>query len=438
MKFFDREVQIERLRAIRVQSGESAQFTVLTGRRRVGKTELVKQAYGRDGFVYLFVSRKSEPDLVEGFIDEFNRSFPDAVSGEIRTLEGFFREVFKFARSASLTVFIDEFQDFVRVNPSMFSVLQGLWDREHDGCRINLVVCGSVNSLMNKIFRDRKEPLYGRQTAMMRLEPFTPRTLKEILRFHSSTFSPEDLLALWTFTGGVAKYVALLMDAEATTFPKMLNAVVAEDSFFLDEGRTLLGDEFGKGYSVYFSMLSAIARGVTGRNEIEQAVGRQVGGYLTRLEEDYHLVGKCVPFGAANSRMTRYRILDSFYRFWFRFVFRYEYMVQSRAFDLLRKIVKRDYPTFSGFALEDYFRASLAETGEWGRIGNWWDRKGENEIDIIADNELTGKMLVAEVKRERRRIDLDALKRKFATFSKVHHVPDGMTPAFLSLSLEDM
>ena len=438
MKFFDRETQLERLRSIRTQSGRASQFTVLTGRRRVGKTELVKRAFARDGFVYLFVSRTSEPDLVDGFIEEFNRAFPDSLSTEIRTLEGFFREVFKFARNTNLTVFIDEFQDFVRVNPSIFSILQGLWDREHDRCRLNLVVCGSVNSLMNKVFRDRKEPLYGRQTAMMRLEPFTPQTLKEILRFYSPGFTPEDLLALWTFTGGVAKYVALLMDADATTFATMLNAVVAEDSFFLDEGRTLLGDEFGKGYSVYFSILSAIARGATVRNEIEQIVGRQVGGYLTRLEEDYHLVGKIVPFGAANSRITRYRISDPFYRFWFRFVFRYEYMVQSGAFDLLRKVVKRDYPVFSGFALESYFRAKFIESGEWGRVGNWWDRKGGNEIDIIAENELTGKMVVAEVKREKQRIDLDVLKRKFAAFSKVFRMQDGVTPEFLSLSLEDM
>lgn len=438
MRFFDREMQLERLRTIRTQSGETSQFTVLTGRRRIGKTELVKRAFDRDGFVYLFVSRKSEPDLVEGFIEELNRVFPEAVSCEIRTLEGFFREVFKFARSTNLTVFIDEFQDFVRVNPSVFSILQGLWDREHDRCRLNLIVCGSVNSLMNRIFRDRKEPLYGRQTAMMRLEPFTPQTLKEILRFHSPRFAPEDLLALWTFTGGVAKYVALLMDAGATTFRAMLNAVVAEDSFFLDEGRTLLGDEFGKGYSVYFSILSAIARGATVRNEIEQIVGRQVGGYLTRLEEDYHLVGRTVPFGAANSRMTRYRISDSFYRFWFRFVFRYEYMVQAGAFDLLRKVVKRDYPAFSGFALESYFVAKFAQSGDWGRIGNWWDRKGENEIDIIADNELTGKMVVAEVKRDRRRIDLDVLRRKFAVFSKMFSMPSAMTPEFVGLSIDDM
>ena len=134
MKFFGREEKIERLRAIRTQAAQEAQFTVITGRRRVGKTELVKRAFADGDFAYLFVSRKSESDLVEGFVEEFNRLFPDAVSREIRTLEGFFREIFKFAKSAAqpITVFMDEFQECENVNPAFFSILQGLWDRGHD------------------------------------------------------------------------------------------------------------------------------------------------------------------------------------------------------------------------------------------------------------------------------------------------------------------
>lgn len=440
MKFFGREEKIERLRAIRTQAAQEAQFTVITGRRRVGKTELVKRAFADGDFAYLFVSRKSESDLVEGFVDEFNRIFPDAVSREIRTLEGFFREIFKFAKSAAqpITVFMDEFQECENVNPAFFSILQGLWDRGHDGARLNLVVCGSLNSVMNRIFMSRKEPLYGRQTAFMRVDPFPIAILKDILRHHRADYEPEDLLALWTLTGGVAKYVALLMDSGATTLDKMLKTVIAEDSFFLEEGRILLGDEFGKSYATYFSILSAIARGVTARSEIEQTVGRQIGGYLSRLEDDYHLISKITPFKAKTSRLTRYQIADPFYRFWFRFVFKYDYMVQMKSFDALRKLVRRDYPVFSGFALESYYRAVLAESGEWTRIGSWWDRRGENEIDIIAENEIDGRLLVAEVKREAKRISLDALREKFTAFVQASGISKKVTPEFTALSMDDM
>ena len=438
MKFFDREDKIEKLRAIREKSRSESQFTVMTGRRRIGKTELAKRAFGDEAFIYLFVSRKSETDLVEGFVEETNRVFPDAVSSEVRTLSGFFKELFKLAASQPLTVFIDEFQEFRKVNASMFSVLQGLWDREHDRIQLNLVVCGSINTLMNKIFLGRKEPLYGRQTAFLRLEPFSTDVLKEILEYHKKRPSPEDLLGLWSLTGGVAKYVALLMDAGATDLDAMLKTAISEDSFFLEEGRILLGDEFGKDYSVYFSILSAVARGVTTRNGIEQTVGRQVGGHLTRLEEDYHLLSKRVPFGAKTTRQIRYQIDDPFYRFWFRFIFRYDQMVQMKSFDLLRKLVKRDYPAFSGLTLESYFRTRFAESGNWTNLGSWWDRKGENEIDLIAENELHGTLAVAEIKREGRRIDLDLLRRKFASCETTLSGRQHKEPTFLALSMEDM
>ena len=88
--------------------------------------------------------------------------------------------------------------------------------------------------------------------------------------------------------------------------------------------------------------------------------------------------------------------------------------------------------------LEDYFACKLVESGEWSKVGNWWDRKGENEIDLIAENELDGATLVAEVKRDRKRIDLAALKDKFETFAKATGRRKDGSPQFMALSLEDM
>ena len=113
-------------------------------------------------------------------------------------------------------------------------------------------------------------------------------------------------------------------------------------------------------------------------------------------------------------------------------------MVQMKSFDALRKLVRRDYPVFSGFALESYYRAVLAESGEWTRIGSWWDRRGENEIDIIAENEIDGRLLVAEVKREAKRISLDALREKFTAFVQASGISKKVTPEFTALSMDDM
>ena len=303
MKFYDREKEIAELRTIRERSRTSAQWTVVTGRRRAGKTALVQTALGDEPFVYFYVARKAEADLCETFAAEVEAKLgvPVGAGGRLR-FAPIFEAVLKAAETRHVTLFIDEFQDFRRVNPAVFSEMQDAWGRHERTAKINLVVCGSVSTLLVKIFRDHKEPLYGRQTSMMTVRPFSTGVLRAILRDHKPSATNEDLLALWTFTGGVAKYVSLLMDAKATDRGRMLREIIKENSFFLDEGRAVLVDEFGKDYGTYFSILSGIARGRTARNELEQALGTKVGGYLTRLEEDYGVVG---PQGGERDRPRR-------------------------------------------------------------------------------------------------------------------------------------
>ena len=124
--------------------------------------------------------------------------------------------------------------------------MQRIWDKYHTVSHINLIVCGSIYSMMTKIFKDKKEPLYNRQTRFMSIKPFTPAVLKEIMAEYNPDYTPEDLLALYSFTGGVAKYVQLLIDAGATTKTKMLNQIIKSDSIFLGEGKAILIEEFGK------------------------------------------------------------------------------------------------------------------------------------------------------------------------------------------------
>jgi len=247
------------------------------------------------------------------------------------------------------------------------------------------------------------------------------------------------LLALWAFTGGVAKYVSLLMDARATDRGRMIREIVRENSFFLDEGRAVLVDEFGKDYGTYFSILSGIARGRTARNELEQALGTKVGGYLTRLEEDYGVVVRRQPLlSKPAAKNLRYAIADGFFLFWFRFVERYGHLVEMRAFDELRRIVERDYETFSGFALERWFRERFLERGGLTRLGAWWDRKGENEIDLVAANETDRRATFCEVKRDASRISLPALREKAKAFLAAAPEWTDYRASFKGLSLDNM
>lgn len=439
MNFFDRTEEIASLHEIREIAKNNAQFTVVTGRRRIGKTSLVWKAYEDEPILYFFVARKAESDLCEDYQLEIENKLGIPTMGRA----GHFTDIFEFLMKLSIdrpiTLFIDEFQEFFRVNKSVYSDMQRIWDIYSNKAHINLIVCGSIYSMMTKIFKDKKEPLYNRQTRFMTVRPFTPTVLKEILTKYNPDYTAEDLLALYSFTGGVAKYVQLLVDAGATTKGKMLNQIVKADSIFLGEGKAILIEEFGKDYGVYFSILSAIARGKTSRSEIESVVGREIGGYLTKLENEYEVIAKKQPlFEKSSTKNVRYAIEDNFFTFWFRFIYKYSYMLEIDNYESLKTIINRDYETFSGLMLERYFRRVLIERQDYTRIGGWWDRKDENEIDIVTENELNNEATFFEVKRKAANIDIEVLKQKAAAFLRATGEFKGYDISYKALSMDDM
>jgi AAA+ ATPase superfamily predicted ATPase len=141
---------------------------------------------------------------------------------------------------------------------------------------MNLLVCGSVQSMMHKIFTDYKAPLFGRATNFLQVRPFRVSALKEILSVNNPAYTSEDLLAFYAFTGGVAKYVQLLVENEALTFNKMFDFMIREDSPFITDGKNMLIEEFGKDYAIYFTVLSTIARGENTRGKIEVCAGKEI------------------------------------------------------------------------------------------------------------------------------------------------------------------
>lgn len=439
MKFFDRREEVEILRESQRMAEKEAQFVVVTGRRRIGKTQLVIHSFGEENMVYFFVARKTEKELCRGFLKELEVKLGVPMLGEVNSFASIFEYILKFTYNQPVTLFIDEFQDFMRVNPSVYSDMQRLWDLHHTRSKLTLVVAGSINSIMNRIFRDLKEPLYNRQTRFLNLKPFTPEVMKEVMRYYYPIYTNEDLLALYTYTGGVPKYIDILVAADALTEGKMVEEIISQGSSFVDEGKAMLIEEFGKDYATYFSILTAIASGYTLRSEIETQVGKEIGGYITRLEDNYGLISKMQPmFEKTTNKNVRYGIQDNFLRFWFRFFYKYSYIIQLDAYSRLRDIVRRDYTTFSGLALERYFRAKLAEHEEYTRIGGWWDRKGENEIDIVAENEIEKRVTFFEVKRREKNIDLSILRSKVDAFMKTTHQFKNYNISFHGLCIEDM
>lgn len=441
MKFFDREIEFEKLREIEELSQETAQFTIVTGRRRIGKTALVRRFYEGKPLLYFFVARKAEASLCEIFIEEIRTKLNiPMMDARGTSFAAVFRFVMELAQTQHITLFIDEFQDFYRINPSIYSDMQNIWDSYKNKSRINLIVAGSVNTLMNKIFKDKKEPLFGRQTATMHIRPFRPSVMKEIMAEYCPGYKKSDLLALYTLTGGVAKYVEMLIDHKKFTEKTMLNMFFERDSYFLPEGKNMLVDEFGKDYGIYFSILTLISQGKNTRTELENALNiKELSGYLKNLNEEYGLISKQQPlYEKSANKNVHYTIDDQFLSFWFRFVYKYSHIIEAGGNEKLKSIAERDFATVSGKSLEHYFMEVLKEQGSYTRLGYWHDRKGENEIDIIAEDEVEKRLEFIEVKRQSKNFDEDILKSKAASFMKSVGTYEGYKILYKGLSIEDM
>lgn len=412
MKFYNRTSELKELHRIRALSFDShSRMTVITGRRRIGKTSLAVEATrGEYPTVYLFVSRKNEATLCDEFSQLVTSALDCYVPSEIKSFRSLFQTVMELAKTRKFNLVIDEFQEFEKINPSVFSDVQNIWDMYRKDTHINLILMGSVFSMMHRIFEGAKEPLFGRADNIIRLTGFGTGTLKEILTDYRPGYVNDELLALYSLTGGVPKYVELLCENTDLSIAGMLDYVVRDNSPFTDEGKNLLIEEFGKDYGIYFSILSCIASGINNQSDIEAALGGiSVGGQLRRLIDDYSLITRQRPImSKERTQAIRYEINDNFLKFWFRYYDKNQSIVEIRNFVLLRQIIEDDYPTFSGLMLKRYFRLKMVESHQYAAIGSWWERKRgkeANEIDIVGIYAGGKKAIVAEVKRQRRNYD---------------------------------
>ena len=436
MKFYGRNQEIIRLLQLDEQSCKTSVFTLLLGRRRTGKTTLVRHAFHDKQLLYFFVSSKTEAMICKEFQQSIESGLGLHIYGQVDKFSTLLRELMIYSEQHHLTLMIDEFQRLYDINPTIMSAIQDVWDSHKDRAHIHLIACGSVYSMMLKIFRDKKEPLFGRATAEIRLQPFSTELLKQILSDNNPNYTPEDLLMLYTISGGVAKYVELLIDTGATNKEAMIDAVCKNGSVFLNEGSELLVGEFGKRYQVYFSILELIANGMTSQSQIDSVLGTNTGRYLNTLEEEYNLIQKVRPlFAKPNSHGIKFALHDNFLTFWFRFIESNRSLVEMGKMDLLKEIIHKDYTQFSGLMLERYFRQMYAEKERTTEVGRWWNTRSEDEIDMIAIERLDKRVTIAEVKRNASKINLEETKERFANIRSHFR---GYEVNFIALSMDNM
>ena len=451
MDFIGRQKELKRLKEISSFAKTSGYLTLISGRRRVGKTTLVKHFIEQQKLksCYFFVSRKQPKAILNEFCSILNEEFEQIAGLTFEDFDGFFLHIFKILQKKNFTFVFDEFQNFWYVDSSVFSTFQKHWDENKDNIKGHIIVIGSIQTLMNTIFEDQKEPLFKRLTGKILLKPFSISEMNELFIGTKSNDVSMNIRLQLLFNG-IPFYYYLL--EKEHLFNKSLikiidRLVLHQDSILFNEGRELTIEEFGRNYGRYFSILEAVARGYTQWNKIATQTGipsNSIGKYFDELIQQYRLLERrhSVFSQKQSAKNGRYYLKDNFLSFWFRYVYKNLSVLEGYSAEKLIPKIREDLPNFFGYNFERFVVEWLQMQSvnnfkqfHFDEIGKYWDRAG-NDIDIIAfktDDELC---LVGECKWNSKRItnavinkleqsvELVKKTRKFKNFQKAIFVGD--------------
>ena len=387
--FVNRTTELKLLEK-RYASGK-AEFFVLYGRRRVGKTELLAHFCEGKRAIFFVSDLGSEVSLRTALSRAVNAVLfgPGQLEAVYSSWEALFQAVGQAAKNERLVLVLDEFPYIVSAYPPVASILQRVWDQTLKGSQLMLILCGSYIGMMEETVLGYQAPLYGRRTAQYLLEPLLFRDA----RLFYQSYALEDQVRTYAVFGGTPAYLQTI-DAQIPLAQNVLDGILTRGSFLYDEVHFVLQQELREPKN-YFAILQAIAAGRTKLNEIKQATG--IAGpsvYLDTLQQ-LQLVERIVPITETQPQKSRrglYRLKDHYLRFWFRYVHPNRSQLERGAANLvLERQVIPELDHFSSSAFEEICAQALWQKGLAGelhfvpeRIGRWWS--ANEEIDLIAMN----------------------------------------------------
>jgi uncharacterized protein len=440
MVFYNRTDELEALE--RRYGSDRAEYVVVYGRRRVGKTELILRFVENKRHVYFEAVSGTEADQLE----DLSRVLARASGRELLAVEpltswrGFFAAVAEELQRGPLVVALDEFQFIARETPTVGSLINRFWREHREDPNLFLILSGSDVSFFERDVVGYSATTYGRRTGSLRLEPFPFTELRHFL----PEWTTEDLIRAYAVFGGVPYYLDAL-DPNATLAQNIERHILAPDGLLRQEPRFLLAQHSDlREDGVYFSILRAIAAGRTRRNEIASRVGRSdsaTGQLLDRLME-MGLVRRVHPVTVADperTKVVRFALGDPFLRFWFAFVHPYESALHRRA-DARGHLKGVVLPALERFVSRPVFE-QVCQTWLRGRIGAasvgwWWGnvrertdeglRSVQRELDVVAIDHDGGVAAVGSCKWTKGRMTREEtnLIRRLAR----HISPDGPAP----------
>ena len=391
-------------------------FVVIYGRRRVGKTTLIKEFIKDKRAFYFLATTESEAQSMKRFAGVLSRTTKKPMLSKVTFTDwlDLFQVVADDHPDEKKVLVIDEFPYLVKTNPDFPSILQNAWDEVLKDHNVMLVLCGSLISMMKKHALAYDSPLYGRRTAQIRLMPlqFTDVYAAQNLSF-------EQAVEQYAITGGVPKYMEFFQTDEPLV-EQIRRVVLSKNGFLYEEPDFLLNEEVQTPIN-YFSVLKAISDGNHKLSKIGMTMEQDTSAITPYLKTliDLGFVIKNVPITEKNperSRKSLYYVSDNFIRFWFRYVYPFKGELELDNQQIVLDEMGKDFKQkFVAFAYESICRNIFAELCRKGqidfepsRIGSYWcnDNEGDTEIDVAAVDNQHKRLFLGECKYHAKPVDV--------------------------------
>jgi len=414
MAFYNREAEIQFL--LEREGSNKAELIVVYGRRRVGKTELLREAFKKEKAIFFVADLGADQDQRRRLSEVIGGLYPSPLlqSEPPPEWDPLLRYLVDLAKKERVILILDEFPYLCSSQPALPSILQRIWDETGEKSKLYLILCGSLVSFMEREILGHKSPLYGRRSGQIWVQPLPLNTLKGFFPGYSS----EDRIAAYAMLGGVPAYLRQFSD-RVSVAENIEKQILSPTAFLYDEVRFILMEEL-RDPKLYLSILQSIAFGNTRLNDIVQRTGIErgpVSKYLSVLQE-LRLIEREIPVTERHPEKSRkgiYRLANNFFRFWFRFVLPYRSRMAARGGQrILDQEILPQLDNFIGQGFDKICAEILGYLVGKGGIkvnydaaGRWW---GSNEeIDLVAIEGDTP-VFAAECKWSRKPIGIDILR----------------------------
>ena len=432
MAFHDRAKELSALESAFESPGH--EFYVVYGRRRVGKTELLKEFCADRPHIYFLAAQEAEHRQREKFVQKIAEQVDDRVP-RVDGWEEALAYLGEQLATERRVVIIDEFPYLIEGNDALPSYLQSFVDERLRNTESMLVLCGSSVSTMESDVLGHESPLYGRRTGQIDLQPFSFQQARDVV-----AYDIEDAIRSYAVTGGTPMYLTLF-DYDRSLGENVRAQILSPTAVLYNEPEFLLRTEL-RNPARYMSILEAVATGHTTPNEIAGVTGIGSGPlskYLRTLRR-LRLIDRSVPVTASakQSKRSRYRVADEFLRFWFRFVEPNRSSIEEAPGVVYEWTIQPNLPDHVATTFEDVCQEAVweairqGELGPYSEVGRWW--YGEDETDIVGLAPDADRVLLAECKWTTEPVGRSLASRLRDKAEHVRWGPDSRDEAFALFS----